>query len=270
MEKSYGVTSRHTNTSAEDFYLEELRIKGFSVVSDILNNEELMDVREKLDAIYTTQVNQFGEENLELIHEKNLVRLPLKYHGLFLEKIAANEKVISLIKKILGEYFILHLQNGIINKPGEAHHQSSWHRDLPYQNFVISKPLAIGALYCIDEFTVETGCTYVVPFTHKTEEIPSAEYIAENKFAVIAKAGAVILFDSMLFHQAGYNASKIIRRGINNVYTTPVLKQQINIPKALQGRYSEDIFLRRFLGYDADVADDDILWREKRLKRFTK
>ncbi len=184
--------------------------------------------------------------------------------------IAINSSIISIIEKILGDYFILHLQNGIINTPKEEHHQSKWHRDLPYQNFIISKPLAISALYCIDDFTSETGCTHVIPFTHKLEFMPSLEYITANNVMVLAKAGSVILFDAMLFHKAGHNSSETIRRGINNVYISPILKQQIDIPKMLNGKYSDNEFLRKFLGYDSTVAEDDIIWRENRLKKLSK
>ena len=40
-----------------------------------------------------------------------------------------------------------------------AHHQSAFHRDLPYQHFTSSRPIAINALFCADEFTNENGAT---------------------------------------------------------------------------------------------------------------
>ncbi len=267
MESSYGVTLQQTNTTATDLYLEELRIKGFTIVPGILDESLLQIAREKLDDVYAMQASAFGAERLAAIHEKDLVRIPLKYDDFFLHQVAANEQLIAIIKLVLGEYFILHLQNGIINRPNEAHHQGSWHRDLPYQNFTISHPLAVGALFCIDDFTTDNGCTQVVPFTHKCETIPSKEYIMANKLPVEASAGSVILFDSMLFHQAGYNSSSGIRRGINNVYVAPILKQQIDIPKALNGKYADDAFLSKFLGYDSAVAESDVAWRERRVKK---
>lgn len=267
MEASYGVTLQQKNISAIDFHLEELKIKGFTVLPDMLEKGLLETARVKLDAVYSEQAGAFGEDRLNSINEKDLARMPFKYDEFFLDNVAANPRLIDFMKMVLGDYFILHLQNGIINKPAEVHHQSSWHRDLPYQNFVISKPIAIGALFCIDDFTEENGCTQVVPFTHKCETIPSAEYINANKVHAVAKAGSVIVFDAMLFHKAGYNASSQIRRGINNVYITPILKQQIDMPRALNGRYADDAFLRRFLGYDSAVAESDVAWRENRVTK---
>lgn len=266
MEKSYGINQQTILTTAWEAHIEELQINGFSVLHDVLHDLELKECRQKLDAVYQLQKEEIGEENLEKINEKNLARCPLVYDNYFLQ-LAIHPRILEIIKHILGEYFILHLQNGIINTPNEEHHQSSWHRDLPYQNFVISKPLAIGALYCIDDFTVESGSTFVLPHSHRVESIPSAKFIETYSQQIIAKAGSVILFDSMLFHKAGYNSANFIRRAINHVYAVPILKQQINLPLALKGKYADDEFLSKFLGYQSNSATSDVEWRINRLRK---
>jgi ectoine hydroxylase-related dioxygenase (phytanoyl-CoA dioxygenase family) len=268
MQKSYGVTAQRVNETAIDAYYEELTIKGYTIVPDVLDQQALATARQKLDEVYNKQATAFGEQNLIMINEKDFVRAPFAYDNFFLQQVAANKTVLDVVEKAIGKNFILHLQNGIINRPNEEHHQSSWHRDLPYQNFVISKPLAIGALYCIDDFTIETGCTWVVPFTHKIEEIPSNEYIEKNKIPALAKAGSVILFDSMLFHQAGFNSSNIIRRAINNVYVVPILKQQIDIPRMLGDNIPPDPAIRLLLGYDFAVPGNDREWRQQRVSKL--
>lgn len=264
--KSYGVNQQNSLNSKIDGILEELQINGYSVLENILNETELTEVRLRLDTVYEKQVSGFGLENLEKINEKNTVRSPLVYDDYFLQ-IAVNPKILEIIENILGSYYILHLQNGIINKPNEMHHQTSWHRDLPYQNFVISKPLAIGALFCIDDFTEASGGTFVLPHSHKVEKIPSNEYILKFEKQLSAKAGSVIIFDSMLFHRAGYNSANFTRRAINNVYVVPILKQQINLFKALNGKFSNDPFLSKFLGYSSNTPDTDIDWRKEKLSR---
>ncbi|MNL06453.1 Phytanoyl-CoA dioxygenase (PhyH) [compost metagenome] len=265
-EKSYGVSKQTILQSSLDLHIEELQINGFSILENVLNSVELSNCRVKLDSIYEKQKEQFSEEKLKKINEQNLVRCPLVYDDFFLN-IATNTRVLEIIKKMIGDYFILHLQNGIINMPKEEHHQSSWHRDLPYQNFIISKPLAIGALYCVDDFTHESGGTFVLPYSHKVDAIPSSQYVEKYSKQIIAKAGSVILFDSMLFHKAGYNSSDFIRRAINNVYVVPILKQQINLYKALNGKYSDDEYLSKFLGYHSNSPDNDIEWRNDKLNR---
>lgn len=264
--RSYGVNQQNKLGSKIDEIQEELQINGYTVLENILDQTELEEVRLRLDAVYEKQVNDFGLENLEKIKEKNTVRSPLVYDDYFL-KIAITPKILEIIESILGNYYILHLQNGIINKPDEMHHQTLWHRDLPYQNFVISKPLAIGALFCIDDFTETSGGTFVLPHSHRIEKIPSNEYIVKYEKQLSAKAGSVIVFDSMLFHRAGYNSANFTRRAINNIYSVPILKQQINLVKALNGKFSNDPLLSKFLGYSSNTPDTDLDWRKEKLSR---
>jgi ectoine hydroxylase-related dioxygenase (phytanoyl-CoA dioxygenase family) len=266
MEKSYGVNQQTKLNDLVDSHIEELQINGFSILNDVLNAQELEDCRVKLDGIYEIQKENFGEENLKKISENNTVRCPLVYDEFFLN-IATKASVLEVVEKIIGDYFILHLQNGIINKPKEEHHQSSWHRDLPYQNFVISKPLAIGALFCIDDFTNESGATFVLPHSHRVESIPSSQFVEKYSKQVLAKAGSVILFDSMLFHKAGYNSANFTRRAINNVYVVPILKQQIDLYSALNGKYADNPFLAKFLGYHSNTPSSDVEWRTNKLNR---
>jgi ectoine hydroxylase-related dioxygenase (phytanoyl-CoA dioxygenase family) len=264
--KLYGGHKQSVAESSIDKNSEELAILGYTVVENVFAKKELKLIRDKLDALLTAQENETGKEKLKAIHELNLVRCPLAYDDYFL-KIAMEDIVLNIIRKCLGNYFVLHLQNGILNMPNEEHHQSSWHRDLPYQDFIISKPIAISALCCIDDFSAETGGTFVVPFSHRLEQMPSEGYISKHAVQIQAKAGSVLIFDSMLFHKAGYNTSGKVRRGINHVYVAGILKQQINLPELLKGKYREDNFLSMFLGYDSETPKSVSEWRKNKTEK---
>lgn len=265
--KFYGTGSPQLQeTNGFDLQLEEIKVQGFTVVEDLMNDEDLAKASKKLDATYKDQVQCFGEENLVKIKEKNLVRSPLLYDDFFLSMVL-HPAIINIVKYFLGDYFIINQQNGIINMPNEAHHQSAWHRDLPYQNYVISKPIAIAALYCIDDFTEERGSTYVIPFSHQLTDIPSNSYLDKFKAPVNAKKGSVIIFNAMVYHRAGYNSSQFVRRGLNTLFSIPLIIQQINLSRQLNGKFSEDPFLRRLLGYDIQIPDTVEEWRQNRLKK---
>ena len=70
----------------------------------------------------------------------------------------------------------------------------------------------------------------------------------------------------MVFHRAGFNKSEKIRRSISHMYTLPFIRQQISLPRVLKGKYSDDPFLRKLLGYDCDTADSLYSWRKERLE----
>lgn len=263
----YGKVKRHKIESESEQVLEEISILGFAILEGILSQSELEQSRTKLDAIYRKQENEFGKRRMQETNELNLVRCPLAYDPFFLE-LAAHRKILTIVEALIGEYILLHLQNGILNAPGEEHNQSFWHRDLPYQDFVISHPLAVSALFCIDDFTQDRGGTWVLPYSHKMELLPSDRFLQKHQHSVAATAGSVILFDGMLYHRAGLNSSNEVRRGINHVYVAPILKQQIDLPVLLQGRYAEDPFYRKFLGYDSQVPGSDQEYRQKRYDKL--
>ncbi len=265
-EKSYGISEKtHVKSDAER-HAEEVALKGYSIIPGLLNADEQQGWREKIDAVYETQELEFGQERLAELNELDMCRAPLLYDPDFI-KLASNPTVMEVMAKILGNWFILNLQNAIINRPGIIHHQTSWHRDLPYQNWVISKPLAVNALFAMDEFSEETGGTLVLPFSHKNEVYPSADYVENNKLVVTMPAGSVVIFDAMVFHRAGENHSGKVRRAINHMYTVPILKQQYDFPRAFGNSVPMEPFIRQLLGFTSRVPLDDKQWRQDRVDR---
>jgi ectoine hydroxylase-related dioxygenase (phytanoyl-CoA dioxygenase family) len=178
----------------------------------------------------------------------------------------ANEKILPIVRYFLKEYFVLHLQNGVLNKPNIENPASMWHRDLPCQHYTSSRPLSISVLICIDDFTKETGGTYLLPGSHRCESFPSPEFVKKFEHQISIKKGSVIVFDSMVFHRAGFNKSKKVRRAISHMFTLPFIRQQISLPRVLKGKYSDDPFLRKLLGYDCDTADSLRDWRSVRIE----
>jgi ectoine hydroxylase-related dioxygenase (phytanoyl-CoA dioxygenase family) len=80
-----------------------------------------------------------------------------------------------------------------------------------------------------------------------------------------AAAGAILLFDAMIYHRSGLNRSTKVRRAVNHIYTLPLIKQQISLPLMLRGRFGDDPFLRRLLGYDSETGESVHHWRTKKL-----
>ncbi len=269
----FGVNEHNKIVHDTDLNLEEIQIQGYTIIHDVLTPEELKFIRKKLDEIYQVQVADFGDESqLEIINDSNNVRAPLIYDDVFLTSVAANRKVLDVVEKVLGNYFILMLQNGVINMPLQANKPNAWayHRDLNYQHFTSSRPLSVSALFCIDDFSEKTGGTYILPHTQRFEKCPSEEYVSKHEQVVTAPAGSVIVFDSMMYHRSGKNTSTNVRRGINNMYVLPFIKQQISFPMALKGKYAEDPSLGRLLGYDCESDSDVYSFRKKRIDRINK
>jgi ectoine hydroxylase-related dioxygenase (phytanoyl-CoA dioxygenase family) len=262
----YGAVEQ---TRAEDdiaLHAEEIARQGYSIVPDLFSAEQLVQWREKIDHAYSQQEEEFGRAALADIQELDVCRAPLLYDFSF-TAMAAHEKILAVMQRILGDWVILNLQNAVINRPATPHHQSAWHRDLPHQNFVISRPIALNALIAIDDFSSETGGTHILPFSHKNETLPSNAYIARNEMVCAMKAGSAVLFDAMIFHRAGANSSGGVRRAVNHLYTAPIIKQQYDFPRALGQHPDMTPAMAQLLGYTAQVPLNVVEWRRARAAR---
>jgi len=263
---AYGVVERGAASTDAARIAERIRLAGYAVVPGGFSGAEVADLGSRLDRVMARQVEEFGADRLASIGDALTARCPLVYEEAFVA-LAAHTTVLAICRELLGDYVVLMQQNGVINPSGERHTQVAYHRDLPYQHFVSSRPLAVSALFCIDPFSAETGATTMIPGSHRMEQFPSESVAAELDTAVNADPGSFIVFDSMVFHRAGENRSGRPRRAVNHVFSVPVIAQQISLPDALNGRYADDPALARLFGYGVTPARSVTAWRERRLTR---
>ena len=227
---AYGILQQNHVESVIDEVVEQVRTLGYAILDSGYKADNFLAIAEEFDRTREHYLQTYGEEKLRSINEFHNIRSPLTHGGEVFLRLALNENLLAVVTKLISGKFILNQQNGIINPPQESYNQGAWHRDLPYQHFVSTKPLAINALYCVDDFTFENGATYVLPASHKSEAFPGEEYIRNNAIQIEAKAGSFIVLDCMLFHAGGFNNTNLARRAINHLYNIPYFKQQINIP----------------------------------------
>lgn len=265
---TYGVKER-TRESDDGIgpAVESIRLLGHAVVDGGYGPAELRTLSEAFDRAHRTQLAQHGAEALAAIDEHNTIRALLSLDPVFL-KLGTNSVVLKLCEALLGDRFILNQQNGIINPPHSAkYNQGAYHRDLPYQHFVTSRPLALNALFCLDAFTAENGATKVVSGSHKQEAFPSDGAVEALEAQVVAPAGSFIVLDGMVFHSGSVNRTSAARRAVNHVYTLPFIKQQIELPALLGDKYRDDPVLRHLLDYDNEPARSVAAYYESRMGR---
>jgi ectoine hydroxylase-related dioxygenase (phytanoyl-CoA dioxygenase family) len=263
----YGIVEQAAAATVATQLADRIRLVGYGVLPGGFDAAALADLSARLDRVMARQVEEFGgADRLAAIGDALTARCPLVYDDAFLP-LATHPELLAVVRNLLGEYVVLMQQNGVVNPPRQPHTQLAYHRDLPYQHFVSSRPLAVSALFCIDPFRVETGATTVIPASHKMEAFPPAEVAAQLDTSVTAEPGSFIVFDSMLFHRAGANVSDRPRRAVNQVFTVPIIAQQVSLPDALEGRHAEDPELARLLGYESAPARSVPAWRERRLAR---
>lgn len=264
---AYGVREREPEGDDCALHAEELRRDGFTVLPGVFDAAAMRGTAARLDALLEQQIAECGgPEVLQRAGDSDLVRCPLAYDAALLP-LACDARVLAVAQRLLGDNLVLLMQNAVVNRPRQTQAQSRYHRDLNYQHWTSSRPLALNFLVCVDRFYVEGGATWVLPGSHLHEAFPSSRYATRHEVPVEAELGAVVMMDAMLFHRSGHNRSADhVRRAVNHVVGTPFMAQQIDMPRLLLQHgfdHSADPFLARYLGYRWNPAPDVTVWRQQ-------
>jgi len=265
-EAFYGVIDQDQYKSKLEEVADQVRRLGYAILDSDFTNKELQDISNEFNSTRKNYLITYGEDRLRKAKEIYTIRAPLTHGGSEFIQLAKNPNLMAVLSMLIVGKYILNQQNGIINPPGESNNPVAWHRDLPYQHYVSSSPLALNALFCIDDFTLENGSTFVLPATHKDVNFPSTGFINKNALQVEAKAGQYILMDCMLYHSGGLNRTDKERRTVNHVYTIPYFKQQINISKNMstEGLLETEMSLFGFNYKEPDSIDQYLASRVKK------
>jgi ectoine hydroxylase-related dioxygenase (phytanoyl-CoA dioxygenase family) len=264
-----GVTEQFVPENQVDIHVEEIRRNGYTLLENVLEDEEIGFLKGGiLENIYEKQCGEMGgEDKLIEVGDEHSAKALILYDDYF-SKLVAKRRIHEVVERFLGDEYKLCLQNAIMNFAGKFNPASIWHRDTPYQHYVSTRPLAITTLTVVDEFNEKTGGTVLLPGSQKHEEYPSADFRKKHSVQVSANPGSVMVFNSMMYHRAGYNKSDNIRRAIVQLFVNPLTEQQFRFAKMLGGRYSDDPFLNKILGYSYGGGPVDSVkeYREERLK----
>ena len=229
-------------------HVKNIKTEGYAILENVIDTNECSLISEKLDNLEKIQEHEVGLKKLQKINEVGILRALIEKDQYF-ENLILNPYVFKIISLLIRDTAILHLQNGVILYPDQIHGQGHFHRDITFMNFVSDKIFSLSALWVIDDFNEESGGTVMVTFTHKKSEWPSEKDIERNSIHINAKAGSVIIFDSMLIHKGGLNKGERKRRAINHMYTRPFIKQQIDFTSLMKGRFDLESKISQVLGF---------------------
>jgi ectoine hydroxylase-related dioxygenase (phytanoyl-CoA dioxygenase family) len=144
--------------------------------------------------------------------------------------------VLEIVDRTVSPTAILHLQNGLIlpscaSGSSPDVFQTRFHRD--FSRYLGGYLASINTLLAIDEFTTENGATLLAPGSHQQAHAPDIDWMRDSAVPAVCPAGAMIAFDSTLWHAAGENRSGRDRLAINQQFTRSFIKQQIDYVRAL-------------------------------------
>ena len=227
--------TRAASGSLRDFYEEN----GYLVVPDALSEEELNELRAEATSICRGErgdVKGFepgtaGESEEETLRRYLCIHFPNKISDTML-KYLSTPNMVEVLTEIIGPD-VKCMQSMLFikatGKPGQA-----WHQD---EDFIPTRDNSlVGGWIAMDDATIENGCLWVIPGSHKpgvlwpmerqqdtrfdcTDESTGFPYTDADAVPVEVKAGSIVFFNGYLLHRSFPNrASGGYRRVLVNHY----------------------------------------------------
>lgn len=257
------------NYSAQPAHLrlaiEEIARDGWTLLPKQLSPEECRAMRAAMPAIYAAEVAELGgEAAMAKIADEGVSRSPFLRDDRFVSAIRLPD-VLAVCRYFLGAVVQMNLQRVVINDPGSVRGTGVWHRDHSYQSFTTSKPVSLTALAMLDGSTVDNGAPSVLTGSHRFENFPSFEYARSKAAQVLCDIGDVLLIDSALYHRTEVNPGAQSRHTVVTIYTVPMIRQNVNYPRMLGGRWADDPELAQLMGYSTALPESDLEYRRTKL-----
>ena len=222
-----------------DFFVEN----GYLIVEGLTTPEEVEELRKDTVKIARGDYpcESIKPANLDLsdtqILEDILCIHQPHYISPVMEKFARHTMICGVLSQITAAHLphwdgsVKCMQSMLFVKPPKFQGQA-WHQDEIY--IPTRDRSLIGAWIALDDATVENGCLWVVPGSHKTGYLyPQRPHNNADEFdfspesfgfdeslevPVIVKAGTLVFFNGYLLHRSRKNRSEIFRRVLVNHY----------------------------------------------------
>lgn len=223
------------NGSLADFYREH----GYLVVPDALSLDELDELRAEALSICRGERGEVGgfepgvpgESDEAVLRRYLCIHFPHKISAV-MTKYLATPRMVEVLTQVVGPD-VKCMQSMLFvkatGKPGQA-----WHQD---EDFIPTRDRSlVGGWIAMDDATVENGCLWLIPGSHKpgvlwpleqqndprfdcTDEATGFPYRDADAVPVEVKAGTIVFFNGYLLHRSLPNRAQAgFRRVLVNHY----------------------------------------------------
>lgn len=254
----------------ENFH--ELKSKGYVILKDRVSSEWIdklcnavdnsFDKHRNIQQTYNNEIKGYGVALHVLLNDDIFIE--------FIQHLIDTGFITDLKKYYFGANCILNSMSALNNLPNQPNFSALVHRDLRF--YSESLPVMVNCLLFLDDFTVENGGTYLLPYSHLKKEKPTDEYFFENAIQATGKRGDLLIFDSNVWHASAKNTTTQGRRGLPITISRSFMKQLLDYPRAIgydkMGSFSKE--LQQFLGYFSRVPASLDEWYQPEENRFYK
>ena len=201
--------------------------KGFLVAESLFDKSEVYSLIDESIKILRSKKGSFkgilphhDKSNLEVLSQYSAIHFPHKMSKL-IKRYASDNRIASVLSKVVSTNVKCMQTMLFIKGPGKL--GQSWHQD---EYFIPTRDKSlIGAWIAIDDATVDNGCLWVIPESHREgtivrrientnpnfadEQVCDLEKLNEKEaIPVEVKSGSVVYFNGYLQHMSLKNNTK--------------------------------------------------------------
>jgi phytanoyl-CoA hydroxylase len=237
-----------TNESRSDQYQRE----GFTVVEGLLPAELIESLRNRITDIGGGRVPEFpagdidfepGDNGHEWSSAVRKINRCAENDTVF-RNAASNFRILDIVESLIGGDIKLFGSQCFMKPPGGI--EKPYHQDSAY--FTIEPMSLVTCWIALDDVTVENGCMWVIPGSHRGElydhsqpwdvggrvdmQVPDDKIDRSCETPITMSAGSCSFHHSMLLHRSGPNQTEGHRRGLavhymssQSRWTNPTVRQ---------------------------------------------
>jgi phytanoyl-CoA hydroxylase len=227
-------------TAAKTSRLETYQERGYLDVAGLLRPEEVAELCERARQLAEGQGPEFPQNFIELEPgargpcTAQTVRKISKCaeHDAIMMKYAKLGRILDIVEELIGPDIKLFGSQLFMKPPGGI--EKPYHQDSPY--FSIEPKSLVTCWIALDDTTIENGCLWVVPGSHRLGALPHSEKwmvrdredmrVPESAFdrsreaPITLARGSCSFHHSLLLHMSHPNRSQTSRRGLAFHYMT--------------------------------------------------
>jgi hypothetical protein len=207
-----------------DHRLEQMQTSGYCILPNVIPPDRCATIRDSLLETVRRERHKYANAPAKVAFTPSIIN-----HDQSFAEYLADEELLALIGRLLGEHLRISFTSAIINEQGNA--RGGWHADWPFNQKNaghIPAPypdvvMHITTLWMLSPFEAENGGTLILPGSHRRPSNPTAlagavsgdhlsnlpgqhEEIAEETSAT-GSAGSVLVMDSRLWHATAPNSA---------------------------------------------------------------
>jgi phytanoyl-CoA hydroxylase len=212
---------------------------GYIVVTDALHADEVTELNQDTADICRGKYGEFngwvgpheGQSDAEVLQQYLCIHFPHKFSPV-MRRALDHRVMVDVLSRVIGPN-VKCMQSMLFikaaGKPGQAWHQDEYY--IPTRDRSLT-----GGWIALDDATVENGCLWVIPGSHRHGVLWPQHQHSDNRFdcagesggfpytdddaiPVEVKAGAIVFFNGYLLHRSLPNVAKGgYRRALVNHY----------------------------------------------------